>query len=76
MDRICEIVVIPDVVADVDALAAARTCAAVSSDEWRATQRIGSPMTEDLGSLTKIPCRGNQKVSVRPGQSGHQRSSN
>jgi hypothetical protein len=55
MDRICEIVVVPDVVADGDALAAARAYAAVSGAEWRAAKRIGSTMAEDLGSIPQIP---------------------
>src|SRR5258705_5049504 len=55
MDRICEIVVIPDVVADGDALAAARAYAAVSGVEWRVAKRIGSTMSEDLGSIPQIP---------------------
>ena len=38
MDRICEIGVIPDVVADVDARAAPRAYAAVSGSEWRAAE--------------------------------------
>jgi hypothetical protein len=46
MDRVCEIVVIPDVVANVDALAAARAYAAVLGAEWRAAERIGSTMAE------------------------------
>jgi hypothetical protein len=46
--------VIPDVVADVDALAAARAYAAVSGAEWRAAKRIGSTMAEDLGSIPQI----------------------
>jgi hypothetical protein len=75
MDRICEFVVIPDVVADGDALAAARAYAAVSGAERRAAKRIGSTMTEDLGSIPQIPYGGIQKGFVGPGQSGHQRSS-
>jgi hypothetical protein len=75
MDRICEIVVIPDVVADGDALAAARAYAAVSGAEWRAAKRIGSTMAQDLRSIPQIPSGGIQKDPVGPGQSGHQRSS-
>jgi hypothetical protein len=75
MDRVCEIVVIPDVVADDDALAAARAHAAVSGAEWRAAKRIGSTMAEDLGSMPQIPYSGIQKGSVGPGQSDHPRSS-
>jgi hypothetical protein len=40
MDRVCEIVVIPDVIANIVALATAQTYAAVSGPEWRATERI------------------------------------
>jgi hypothetical protein len=54
MDRICEIVVVPDVVADGDGLEAARAYAAVSSPEWRAAKRIGSTVAEDLGSMPQI----------------------
>jgi hypothetical protein len=76
MDRICEIVVVPDVVANVDALAAVRAYGAVSGAEWRAAKRIGSTMTEDLGSIPQIPYGGIQKGPVGPGQSGsHRRSS-
>jgi hypothetical protein len=75
MDRICKIVVIPDVVANLDALAAAGAYAAVSGPEWRATQRIGATIAEDLGSIPQIPHGGIQKGPVRRGQSGHQRSS-
>jgi hypothetical protein len=46
MDRVCEIVVVPDVVANVDALAAVRAHGAVLGAEWRAAKRIGSTMTE------------------------------
>jgi hypothetical protein len=74
MDRIWEIVVIPDVVANVDALAAARAYAAVLSAEWRATERIGSTMAKRLGRIPQIPYGGIQKGPVGPGQSGHQRS--
>ena len=52
MDRAGEIVVIPDVVANVDALATARAHATVSGAEWRATQRIGT-MAED-GTVTLV----------------------
>jgi hypothetical protein len=61
MDRVCKIVVIPDVVANVDALAAARTCAAVLGPERRATKRIGASMAEDLASMPQIPFGGIQK---------------
>jgi hypothetical protein len=47
MDRICEIVVIPDVVASVDALAASWAHAAVVGAEWPAAQRIGATMAEE-----------------------------
>jgi hypothetical protein len=46
MNRICEIVVIPDLVANVDALAVARAYAAVLDSEWRAAKQIGSTMAE------------------------------
>jgi hypothetical protein len=75
MDRICEIVVLPDVVADGDALAAARAYAAVLGAEWRAAKGIGSTMAEDLRSMPQIPYGGIQKGSVGPGQSDHPRSS-
>ena len=55
MDRVCKIVVIPDVVANVDALAAARTCAAVLGPERRATKRIGASIAEDLASMPQNP---------------------
>jgi hypothetical protein len=74
MDRICETVVVPDVVANVDALAAARTSAAVSGSEGRATQRIGATIAEDLRSIPQIPSGGIQKGLVGPGQTGRQRS--
>ena len=44
--RVCEFVVIADVVANVDALAAARAYAAVLGAERRAAKRIGSTMAE------------------------------
>jgi hypothetical protein len=50
MDRICEIGVIYDVVADVDALSAARAHGAVSGPERRTTQRISSTMARTLGA--------------------------
>jgi hypothetical protein len=75
MDRIREIVVIPDVVANLDAPAAARTYAAVSRPERRATERIGSTVAEDLRSIPQIPSGGIQKGPVGPGQSSHHRSS-
>jgi hypothetical protein len=58
MDRVCVIVVIPDVDANVDPLAAARAYRAVSSAEGRATQGISSTIAEDLRSLMKIPYGG------------------
>jgi hypothetical protein len=61
MHRVCEIGVIPDVVANVDALARTRTDAAVSGPEWRAAKRIGATMAENLGSIPQIPCGGIQK---------------
>jgi hypothetical protein len=51
MDRIREIVVVPDVVANIDALAAARTYAAVSGPERRTAEQIGAAIAEDLGSI-------------------------
>ena len=75
MDRVCEIVAIPDVIANIDALATAQTYAAVSGPEWRAAKRIGATIAEDLGSIPQIPCGGIQKGPVGPGQSGHQRRS-
>jgi hypothetical protein len=75
MDRICENVVIPDVVANVDALAAALTYAAVLGPEWRATKRIGASIAEDLARMPQIPFGGMQKGPVGSGQSSHQRSS-
>jgi len=68
--------VIPDAVADADALAAARTYAAVSSAERRAAERIGATVAEDLWGMTQIPYGGIQEGPVGPGQSGDQRSSN
>jgi hypothetical protein len=50
---------------------AARAYGAVLGAEWRAAKRIGSTMTEDLGSIPQIPNGGIQKGSVGPGQSGH-----
>jgi hypothetical protein len=67
VNRICEIVVIPDVVADGDGLAAALAYAAVSSPEWPAAKRIGSTVAEDLGSIPQILSGGIQKGPVRPG---------
>jgi len=58
MNRVSEIIVIPDAVADADALAAARTYAAVSSAERRAAKGISSTIAEDLRSLKKIPYGG------------------
>jgi hypothetical protein len=72
MDRICEIVVIPDVVANVYALAAARAYAAVLGAEGRAAKRIGPTMAQDLGSTPQIRSGGIQQGPVGPGQSGHQ----
>jgi hypothetical protein len=48
MHRIRVVSVVPDLVANVDALAAARAYAAVLGAEWRATERIGSTMADDL----------------------------
>jgi hypothetical protein len=73
MHRVGEIVVIPDVVANVDALAATRTYAAISGAEWRATEQIGPTMAEDLGSIPQILSRGIQKGLVGLGH-GHQHS--
>jgi hypothetical protein len=67
--------VVPDVVANVDALAAVRAYGAVLGAEWRAAKRIGSTMTEDFGSIPQIPYGGIQKGSVGPGKSNHPRSS-
>jgi hypothetical protein len=58
MNRVSEIIVIPDVVADADALAAARAYRAVSSAERRAAKGISSTIAEDLRSLKKIPYGG------------------
>jgi hypothetical protein len=49
-----EIVVIPDVVVNVDALATTRTYPAVSGPERRAAKQIGPTMAEDLGSIPQI----------------------
>ncbi len=75
MDRICEIVVIPDVVANVDALAAAWAYAAVSGAEGRAAERIGPTIAEDPGSIPQIPYGGIEKGLVGLGQSGNERRS-
>jgi hypothetical protein len=75
MDWVRVIVVIPDVVANVDALAATRTDTAVSGTERRATERIGATMAEDLASMPQIPCGGIQKGPVGLGQSGNERRS-
>ena len=76
MDRVCEIVLIPDVIANVDALATARACAAVSGAERRATERIVATMAEDLASIPQIPSGGIQNGPVGSGESSHHRSSN
>ena len=74
VDRSCEISVIPDVVANIDALAATRTYTAVSGTERRAAKRIGATISVDLGSIPQIPCGGVQKGLVGLAQSCHQRS--
>jgi hypothetical protein len=65
----------PKFPANVDALATARACAAVSGAERRATERIVATMAEDLGSIPQIPSGGIQNGPVGSGESSHQRSS-